>query len=38
MSVDMMKVSEDDMYDDVEAVINATDFMEISAGGQLLFI
>lgn len=24
--------------DDVEAIINATDFMEISAGGQLLFI
>ena len=38
MSVDMMKVSEDDMYDGVEAVINATDFMEKSEGGQLLFI
>jgi len=38
MSVDMMAVKEDDMYDGVEAVINATDFMEISAGGQLLFI
>ena len=38
MSVDMMKVSEDDMYDGVEAVINATDFMEKSDGGQLLFI
>jgi peroxiredoxin family protein len=38
MSVDMMKVSPDDMYDGVEAVINATDFMEKSAGGQLLFI
>lgn len=38
MSVDMMKVTEGDMYDGVEAVINATDFMEISEGGQLLFI
>jgi peroxiredoxin family protein len=38
MSVDMMKVSEDDMYDGVEAVINATNFMELSEGGQLLFI
>ena len=38
MSVDMMKVSEVDMYDGVEAVINASDFMEKSEGGQLLFI
>lgn len=38
MSVDMMKVRNDDMYDGVEGVINATDFMEMSAGGQLLFI
>jgi peroxiredoxin family protein len=34
----MMKVTEDDMYDGVEAVINATNFMELSEGGQLLFI
>ena len=38
MSFDMMKLKEDDLYDGVEAVINATDFMEKSAGGQLLFI
>jgi peroxiredoxin family protein len=38
MSVDMLKVTEDDMYEGVEAVINATNFMELSAGGQLLFI
>ena len=38
MSYDMMKLTEDDLYDGVEAVINATDFMEISEGGQLLFI
>ena len=38
MSFDMMKLTEDDLYDGVEAVINATDFMDKSAGGQLLFI
>lgn len=38
MSFDMLGVTEEDLYDDVEAVINATDFMEISAGAQLLFI
>ena len=38
MSYDMMKLTDDDLYDGVEAVINATDFMEISEGGQLLFI
>ena len=38
MSFDMLGATEDDLYDDVEAVINATDFMEISAGAQLLFI
>ena len=38
MSYDMMKLTEDDLYDGVEAVINATDFMEKSEGGQILFI
>lgn len=38
MSFDMMQLNEADLYDGVEAVISATDFMEISEGGQLLFI
>ena len=38
MSYDMMKLTEGDLYDGVEAVINATDFMEKSEGGQLLFV
>jgi len=38
MSFDMLGATEGDLYDGVEAVINATDFMELSAGAQLLFI
>ena len=32
------KLEETDLRDDVEGIINATDFMEISEGGQMLFI
>jgi peroxiredoxin family protein len=38
MSADMMHLTEDDLYDAVEGIINATDFIEMSAGAQLLFI
>ncbi len=38
MSADMMHLDEDDLYEGVEAIISATDFMEISAGAQTLFI
>ena len=38
MSYDMMKLTEDDLYDGVEAVINATTFMELSEGAQIIFI
>ena len=38
MSADMMHLSEDDLYDDVEAIISAGDFIEKTAGAQLLFI
>jgi peroxiredoxin family protein len=38
MSADMMKVDESDLYDGVEAIINASDFIELTKGGQLLFI
>ena len=38
MSADMNHVTTDDLYDGVEAIINASDFIELTAGAQLLFI
>ena len=38
MSFDMMQLNEADLYEGVEAVISATDFMELSEGGQIIFI
>lgn len=38
MSADMNKLTQDDLYEGVEAIISATDFMELSAGAQTLFI
>ncbi|MEV4702841.1 DsrE/DsrF/DrsH-like family protein [Actinoplanes sp. NPDC049316] len=38
MSADMMHVTEEDLYDGVEAIINAADFIEKTNGAQLLFI
>ncbi len=38
MSADMNHVGEDDLYDGVEAIISASDFIEITDGAQLLFI
>lgn len=38
MSFDMMQLNEADLYEGVEAVISATDFMEISEGAQVIFI
>ncbi len=38
MSFDMMQLNEADLYEGVEAVISASDFMEISEGGQIIFI
>jgi peroxiredoxin family protein len=38
MSADMMKLDMDDLYDGVEAIINAADFIELTDGAQLLFI
>lgn len=38
MSADMMHLEEDDLHDDVEAIISAADFVELSEGAQLLFI
>ena len=38
MSADMMHLSKDDLYDAVEAIINASTFIEMTGGAQLLFI
>jgi peroxiredoxin family protein len=38
MSADMMKLHEEDLYEGVEAIISASDFMELTDGAQLLFI
>jgi peroxiredoxin family protein len=38
MSADMMQLDESDLYEGVEAIINATEFIEKTDGAQLLFI
>jgi peroxiredoxin family protein len=38
MSFDMMALNEADLFDGVEAIISATDFMEISEGAQIIFV
>jgi peroxiredoxin family protein len=38
MSADMNHLDEEDLYDEVEGIISATDFIEKTAGAQLLFI
>ena len=38
MSADMNHLTMDDLYDGVEAIISATDFIDMTDGAQLLFI
>jgi peroxiredoxin family protein len=38
MSADMMKLHEEDLYDGVEGIISASDFIELTAGAQIIFI
>ncbi len=38
MSTDMNHLTESDLYDEVEAIISASDFIEKTTGAQLLFI
>ena len=38
MSADMNHLTMDDLYDEVEGIISASDFIEKTAGAQLLFI
>jgi peroxiredoxin family protein len=38
MSADMNHLTEEDLYDEVEGIISASDFIEKTDGAQLLFI
>ena len=38
MSADMQHLEQEDLYDEVEAIISAADFIELTEGAQLLFI
>ena len=38
MSVDMMGLEQDDLFDEVIDVINVTEFMELSEGAQIIFV
>jgi peroxiredoxin family protein len=38
LSADMNKLTEEDLYDDVEGIISATDFIEMTDGAQIIFI
>ncbi|HEY5153834.1 MAG TPA: DsrE/DsrF/DrsH-like family protein [Acidimicrobiales bacterium] len=38
MSADMNKLEKEDLYDEVEGIISATDFIEITDGAQVIFI
>jgi peroxiredoxin family protein len=38
LSADMNHLGEDDLYEEVEGIISASDFIEMTEGAQLLFI
>lgn len=38
MSADMMHLEESDLYERVEGIISAADFMELSEGAQIIFV
>jgi peroxiredoxin family protein len=38
MSADMMHLDESDLYERVEGIISAADFIEISEGAQIIFV
>lgn len=38
MSADMMKLTEDDLYDGVQGIIGAGEFIEMSDGAQVIFV
>lgn len=38
MTADMMKLTEDDLFDEVEGIVGAMEFLEMAEGAQVLFI
>jgi peroxiredoxin family protein len=38
MSADMQHLEKDDLYDEVEDIISASDFIDLTTGAQILFI
>ena len=38
MSMDMMKLTKDDLFEGIESVVGAMEFMEMSEGAQVIFI
>jgi len=38
MSADMQHLTEEDLYDEVEGIISAADFIELTEGAQVIFI
>jgi peroxiredoxin family protein len=38
MSADMMHLSEEDMFDGVEGIVGASEFIEMSEGAQIIFV
>lgn len=38
MSADMMHIGPEDLYDRVEGIISAADFIELSEGAQIIFV
>ena len=38
LSADMMKLTMEDLYDGVEGIISAADFIELSEGAQIVFV
>jgi peroxiredoxin family protein len=38
MSVDMMDLAPDDLFDRVSDVINVNEFIELSEGAQIIFV
>ena len=38
MSMDMMKLTKDDLFDGVDGILGAMEFMEISEGAQVIFV
>ena len=38
MSADMMHIDEKDLFDGVEGIIGATEFIEMSEGARIIFV